>query len=72
MTASTTTLPVQPEAAQADLLGQAVPLKPPPVPLADGRQELQQGREDEETSDAPPAQDENQAGFIGQRHQPQR
>jgi len=72
MTASTTPSSAQPKAAQDDLLGQAVPLQPPSVPLADGQQAVQQGREDEEMSDAPPAQDENQAGFIGQRHQPQR
>lgn len=66
---SQTQTPAVPQSADTDLLGEAVPLKPPqpPVPLrktSDAQVDKNQKPEPE------PSEDENQPGFIGERNLP--
>ncbi|MDB5845733.1 MAG: hypothetical protein JWP79_3043 [Polaromonas sp.] len=52
---------------QADVLGEATPLKPPVAPAEQAGERTAQATKD---SDPQPAQDENQPGFIGERNLP--
>jgi hypothetical protein len=58
-------------AAQADLLGEATPLKPPAATeTAAGSGGLPGSAPKGATTRPKPADDENQAGFIGERNVP--
>ena len=52
---------------QADVLGEAIPLKVPVAPAELAQDQAAQTRNDGELK---PAQDENQPGFIGERNLP--
>jgi len=62
------TPPAPPKAADADLLGEAVPLQPPAMPTPDAQPLSSESKA--ARAQAPAAKDENQAGFIGERNRP--
>ncbi|MDO9357714.1 MAG: hypothetical protein Q7T70_01815 [Polaromonas sp.] len=57
--------PAAPKAADSDLLGEAVTIQPPGP--ADAGEASQAGGS---AAEPPPAEDENQPGFIGERNRP--
>lgn len=65
----------QPKAADADLLGEPAPLKPPSADTPDTENEPRrvlppEGAGLSTLPEPPPAEDENQPGFIGERNRP--